>query len=159
MELLSLLALVGSEGDEPPQQLERPVMSQPSDAPLILYVEDEILLHGMLEDALREAGYQVVTASSGSEALDRLQTLAGTLRGLVTDINMPGGIGGWELGRHARGLIPALPIVYVSGGSEHEWTAEGVPHSVMVAKPFAVSQIVVAIAHLINASDAPGSDS
>lgn len=128
-------------------------------APLILYVEDEILIQDLLEVALRDAGYEVVTASSGAEALDRLQTLSGTLHGLVTDINLPGGIGGWEIGRHARGLNPTLPIVYVSGASEHEWTAEGVPHSVMVAKPFAAAQVVVAISSLMNASDMPGSDS
>jgi hypothetical protein len=62
----------------------------------------------------------------------------------------------WEIGRHARGLLPAIPIVYVSGESDHEWSAQGVPHSVMVAKPFAVSQVIVAIANLTNASDAPG---
>lgn len=130
-------------------------MSEVSAAPLILYVEDDILVQDALEVALRDAGYEVVTACSGSEALDRLQTLADGLKGLVTDVNLPGGIGGWEIGRHARGLIPSLPIVYVSGGSEHDWSAEGVPHSVMVAKPFATSQVVVAISSLINASDAP----
>lgn len=133
-------------------------MSEANGAPLILYVEDEVLVQDLVQAALGDAGYEVVVASSGSEALDRLQALAGTLRGLVTDINMPGAIGGWEIGRHARGLIPTLPIVYVSGGSEHEWTAEGVPHSVMVAKPFAASQVVVALSTLINASDVPKSD-
>lgn len=123
--------------------------------PLILYVEDEVLLQDILESALSDAGYQVVTASSGAEALDRLQALSGDLHGLITDINLPGGIDGWEIGRHARGLAPTLPIVYVSGGSDHEWTAQGVPQSVMVAKPFATSQIVVAISGLINASDTP----
>lgn len=134
-------------------------MSEVNCGPLVLYVEDEILIQDVLESALREAGYEVVTASSGSEALDRLQTLSGTLHGLVTDVNLPGGISGWEIGRHARGLIPTLPIVYVSGGSDHEWTAQGVPHSVMVAKPFAVSQVIVAISTLINATDAPGPES
>lgn len=130
-------------------------MAEVSGAPLILYVEDEILVQDALEFALRDAGYEVVTASSGSEALDRLQTLAGTLQGLITDVNLPGGIGGWEIGRHARGLLPALPVIYVSGASDHEWTAEGVPHSVMVPKPFAESQVVVAISNLINECDAP----
>ena len=131
-------------------------MSEPNSGPQILCVDDEIVIQEVLEIALGEAGYEVVMASSGSEALDRLQALAGTLRGLVTDVNLPGGISGWEIGRHARGLIPTLPIVYVSGASEHDWTAQGVPHSVMVPKPFAVSQVVVALSSLINAADTPG---
>ena len=34
--------------------------------------------------------------------------------------------------------------------SAHLWTAEGVPHSVLVQKPFAVAQVTTAIAQLIN---------
>lgn len=120
---------------------------------MILYVEDEILLHDVLETALEEAGYKVVVVGSGAEALDRLQTLAPVLKALVTDINLGGEISGWEIGRHARGLAPSLPVIYVSGGSEHDWMAQGVPHSVMIAKPFAPAQVVVAISSLINASD------
>ena len=46
-----------------------------------------------------------------------------------------------------------MPIVYVSGASGSEWTSKGVPHSVMISKPFASSQIVVAVSSLINATD------
>jgi len=120
---------------------------------LILYVEDEVLLHEILERALEEAGYKVVTAASGAEALERLQTLAPVLKAMVTDINLGSQITGWDIGRHARGLTPGLPIVYVSGASEHDWTAQGVPHSMMIAKPFAPAQVVVAISTLINSAD------
>jgi len=120
---------------------------------IILYVEDEVLLHEILESTLQEAGYKVVVVGSGAEALDRLQTLAPVLKALVTDINLNSDITGWEIGRHARGLAPGLPVVYVSGGSEHDWTAQGVPHSMMIAKPFAAAQVVVAISTLINAAD------
>jgi two-component system cell cycle response regulator CpdR len=121
--------------------------------PLVLYVEDELLLHELVEVALREAGYEVAVAGSGSDAMAQLQTLAPVLKALVTDVDLGGEITGWEIGRHVRGVLPGLPVVYVSGGSEQEWTAQGVPHSVMIAKPFVPAQIVVAISSLINALD------
>jgi len=129
-------------------------MSDATSTPLVLYVEDEVLIQDLLQTALEDAGFEVLVVSSGAEALDRLQTLSGDLKGLVTDINLGGAIKGWEIGRHARGLAPGLPVVYVSGGSEHEWTAEGVPHSMMISKPFAPAQVVVALSTLINAGGA-----
>jgi len=44
-----------------------------------------------------------------------------------------------------------IPIVYMSGASGHEWTSHGVPNSVLIAKPFAIGQIVTAVSQLLNA--------
>lgn len=41
----------------------------------------------------------------------------------------------------------------MSGDSAHEWTAQGVPNSVMVSKPFVVAQIITAISTLLNQAD------
>ena len=79
-----------------------------------------------------------------------------TFRGLVTDINLGTGPDGWAVARIAREVTPGLPVVYLSGASGHQWTSHGVPQSVMVAKPFANTQVVVAIAGLLNTSDMPG---
>jgi len=44
-----------------------------------------------------------------------------------------------------------MPVVYLSGDSEADWTARGVPQSVFIAKPFAPAQVVTAISTLLNA--------
>ena len=49
--------------------------------------------------------------------------------------------------------FPGLPVVYVSAASEHEWSAQGVPASVMIAKPCVSAQVVVAISSLLVVSD------
>ena len=77
------------------------------------------------------------------------------LRGVLTDINLGGGIDGWEVARRAREAIGRLPVVYVSGVSQREWTSHGVLGSVMVAKPFASAEVVVAISSFIIALDLP----
>ncbi len=126
-------------------------------APILLYVEDEALTQVLVETALREAGFAVLLASDGDEALAHLAAKSGDLRGLITDINLGDCPDGWDVARTARESISGLPVVYVSGASEHEWTAKGVPHSLMIAKPFAPAQIVVAISSLLVAADStPG---
>ena len=123
--------------------------------PLLLYVEDEVLIRIAVIDGLEEAGYSVAVAKSGAQALSLLAEHNAELRGLVTDINLGSGIDGWEVARTAREAIGGLPVVYVSAASQEEWTSRGVPGSVMIAKPFATAQVVVAISSLMTASDAP----
>ncbi len=122
-------------------------------APVLLYVEDEIITQDLVETSLREAGFEVLTASDGSQALDLLENSDGALRGLITDIDLGDGPDGWDVARKARERTGGLPVVYVSGASEGDWTSRGVPNSVMIAKPFAPAQIVVAISSLLVSTD------
>ena len=128
-------------------------MPSDSAAPILLYVEDDALTQDLVETALQEAGFEVLTASDGHEALVHLGANIEALRGLITDINLGECPDGWEIARSARESISGLPVLYVSGACEHEWTVKGVPNSLMVGKPFAPAQIVVAISSLIVASD------
>ena len=123
-------------------------------APVLLYVEDEFMTKDLVETALQEAGFEVLAASDGTRALGLLETTNGALRGLITDINLGDGPDGWEVARKARAATSRLAVVYVSGASEHEWAEKGVPNSLMISKPFAPAQIVVAISSLLVAADA-----
>lgn len=125
------------------------------ETPLLLYVEDEVLIQVAVIEGLEEAGYSVVVAKSGTEALSLLAKHSAELRGVLTDINLGSGIDGWEVARTAREAIGGLPVVYVSAASQQDWTSRGVPGSVMIAKPFATAQVVVAISSLMTASDSP----
>jgi CheY-like chemotaxis protein len=127
-----------------------------SDVPLrpsVLLADDEVLIRDLVEEALQEAGYLVTTAATGVEALAALETTSGFV-GLVTDINFGGPPVGWDVASRAREINPTIAVVYMTGDSGHEWAAHGVPQSTIVTKPFAPSQIAVAIANLLNTSDA-----
>lgn len=121
-----------------------------NDAALLLVAEDEALLRDFLEDGLAENGFGVVLAKDGAEALRELEARADQLRGLVTDIRLGIGPNGWEIAHRARELVPNLPIVYISGDSLHEWSANGVPESVILQKPFILAQLVTALTNLMN---------
>ena len=128
-------------------------MSTDPAAPVLLYVEDEFLIQDMLVTALEEAGFHVLVANDGNQALEILGSPVQALHGLITDINLGAGPDGWDISRKAREITSGLPVVYVSAASEHEWTSRGVPSSVMISKPFVPAQVVVAISSLLIVSD------
>jgi len=118
--------------------------------PLILIIEDEAQLQGIVEDALSEAGFEPAIAPSGEEAVTLLRGRSSKYRALVTDISLRGRIDGWEVARQAREIDPEFPVVYMSGASAVDWPSKGVPNSIMLEKPFAPAQLVTAIANLLN---------
>jgi len=120
---------------------------------LILLIEDEEATRLVLGETLGDGGFELKVAANGKEALDVLQSQHEMLRGLITDINLGPGPDGWAIARRARELCPDLPVVYMSGASGDDWTAQGVPHSTLITKPFAPAQIVTAISSLLNAED------
>ena len=115
---------------------------------LILLVEDEALVLMTIESALQDAGYEVLSAGSGREAVATLEERVDELAALVTDVRMEAP-DGWGVARRARELKPTLPVVYVTGDSAHDWASQGVPGSVLVEKPFAPAQIVTAVSSLL----------
>ena len=122
------------------------------DVPFVLVTEDDELIQGILVDALTEAGFEPIVASSGENAVELLDASHSKYRALVTDINLGRGkMDGWEVARHARGIDPAFPIVYASGDCAEDWGSKGVPNSIMLAKPFAPAQLVTAVCQLLNA--------
>ena len=118
-------------------------------APCILVVDDEALIHLMLEADLTDAGFTVIVENSVDDALARLEASGSNCQALVTDINLGKDRSGWDIARHARELNPHIPVVYMTGDSAQDWPIQGVPGSVLVCKPFASVQIVNAVAQLI----------
>lgn len=115
-----------------------------------MVVEDEPLIGLSVQDGLEDAGYDVRLVNNAVKALHELESAADVLNALVTDIRLQGDGDGWQVARRARELNPLLPVVYMSGDSAVEHTSQGVPHSIMVQKPFAPAQIVTAVSTLIN---------
>ena len=121
--------------------------------PVVLLVEDEPLILLVAQDALEAGGYTVLPALHAFEALDILGKRSADLSGLVTDVRLPGGPDGWEIGRRARELRPSLPVVYTTGDSAADWSARGVPNSVVVQKPYAGAQLLTAMSTLVTAAN------
>lgn len=122
-------------------------------ATTLLLVDDEPLIVQMLEDDLAAAGFNIVAAANGREAIDTLDAWSNDIAGVVTDIRLGQGPSGWEVARHARGLSSTIPIVYMTGDSAGEMNLQGVTNSFLVHKPLAGPQIVSAITSLLQSPD------
>ncbi|WP_037402097.1 response regulator [Sinorhizobium fredii] len=117
----------------------------------IMLVEDEGLLLFEFEEALTEAGFNVVAVSSGTKAMDYLRSAEGAAKGVVTDIRLPDrAFDGWEVARIAREIDPEVVVVYISGHGAVDWPSKGVPNSIVLEKPFAIAQLITAISQLLN---------
>ncbi len=118
--------------------------------PIVVVVDDEALIGLVVEEGLSEAGYDVRLFHTATAVLHELECAAEIISALVTDIRLADDQDGWQVARRARELNPLLPVVYMSGDSAAEHSSQGVPHSIMVQKPFASAQIVTAVSTLIN---------
>ena len=118
--------------------------------PVIMVVEDEYDLQGIIEAALVEGGFETETVSSGEEALTLFRGKRKNYRALVTDVGLKGRLTGWEVAAQCREADPGFPIIYTSGAHASEWASKGVPNSIMLTKPFAPAQLVTGISQLLN---------
>ena len=117
---------------------------------LVLVVEDEPLILLDLETGLEEAGFRVVAVPNAEAAIEAFEENPGSFSSLLTDIRLGSGKSGWELARHVRNTNPTIPVVYISAHGAPQWSAEGVPESIMITKPFAPPQIITALSTLLN---------
>ena len=118
---------------------------------VIMVVEDNPEIQTLIDEALREGGFDPAITASGEEAVTLLRGNRDHYRALVTDVNLKGTMNGWEVARQAREIDPTFPVVYMTGAAADEWASHGVPNSILLTKPFAPAQLVTAISQLLNA--------
>jgi CheY-like chemotaxis protein len=103
----------------------------------ILLVEDEEMVRNVTERMLRAAGYRVLTAANGSEAMSACEGHPGEIHLLLTDVIMPQ-MSGRQLAEQLHGLRPGLRVLYMSGYTDDAIVHHGVldPGTKFIAKPF-----------------------
>jgi CheY-like chemotaxis protein len=85
------------------------------ESPTILVAEDEEVLRELFTLVLSRAGYRVLAAESGEEALQVSQPHKVTVDLLLTDINLASRMNGYQLAECLSKTFPALKVVYMSG--------------------------------------------
>jgi CheY-like chemotaxis protein len=128
-------------------------MSQTEDFPAkvpVLVADDEPLIRSLVDEALSDGGFAVIAATGGDEAIRQFDANASEIQAIVVDVRLGDGTDGWEVARHAREGNANVAVVYMSGDSAGQWASQGVPHSLMLQKPFTSAQVVTAVASLLN---------
>jgi PAS domain S-box-containing protein len=102
----------------------------------ILIVEDDSAVRGLARDVLLQAGYAVVDARDGGEALALTTKSSRSVDLLVTDLIMPG-LTGRELALQLKIQFPYVRVLYTSGYTRAAALTAGIdPRAPFLAKPF-----------------------
>lgn len=121
----------------------------------VLVVDDDSSIQTIVGETLSDSGFAPEIAASGEEAIGLLKTKE--YRAIVIDIAFGRDrVRGWSVARRARAANPAMPVIYITGGTADEWAVEGVPNSILLAKPFAPAQLVTAVSQLLNSANGVG---
>lgn len=128
------------DAEEPsPERTERGVGT-------ILVVDDEPAVRALSESVLKEAGYSVVLAEDGIQAIERVQAMGEEISLVVLDLTMPR-LAGAETARELRRILPNLPIVAMSGYGDAEVMERfsGAQIDDYLPKPFSPEQLMVKV--------------
>ena len=108
----------------------------------VLVVEDEPALRELTTRVLTAAGYVVLQAGSGADAIALLERHAGDLDLVFTDVVMPG-MNGRELAARLQTLRPGLRVLYTSGYTEDTILRHGVldDASRFLSKPYTPAEL------------------
>ena len=110
----------------------------------ILIVEDEESLLDIVAEVVQSLNYQVLRARSGREALELVDAGA-EFDLLLSDVVMPGGIGGFELAAQVRQRLPDKPVIYMTGYSGLLETDMGKVVAPTLQKPCAPAELGAAL--------------
>jgi PAS domain S-box-containing protein len=118
----------------------------------ILVVEDDDDVRAYSVDILRELGYRVIEAHDGPSAL-RLLERQFRVDLLFTDIVLPGGMTGAQVAAQARGIKPALKVLFTTGYARdaivhHGRLDQGVQ---LITKPFGMSDLATRVRDVLDA--------
>jgi signal transduction histidine kinase/CheY-like chemotaxis protein len=132
---------------------------------LVLVVEDEREVRDLVCQFLQAAGYNVLTAENGKEALDIAERMGKAIHAVLADVVMPH-MRGTELGAKLRAMLPHLKIVYMTGYLDPGDAGATFPgDALFLQKPFSRETVVSVIAEALRgkpkaaASNAPSAAS
>lgn len=122
--------------------------------PTVLVVDDEAALRVLAERMLRKAGYQVLVAADGQEAITLAERHGDAIACLLTDVVMPRMLGS-EVARRLTTRFPGLAVVYMSGYADPMLDGPGGldPDVTMVSKPFREADLLTAIGTAIRTGE------
>lgn len=101
----------------------------------ILIVDDDARMRDLLREHVTRMGYSVETAANGAEALSAVQRQRPDL--VLLDLRMPG-MNGLDVLKGIRDIDRTIPVMMVSGESDHSVIGETLKNAVFafVPKPF-----------------------
>lgn len=119
----------------------------------ILLVEDEESLREFGRVVLRRAGYEVIEAADGTEAMSIVEQARPSLSLIFTDVIMPS-MSGPEMARRLKPIYPATPVLYTSGYTRSVVIENGSqsPEFEFIQKPYTSQELLQRLQTMLAAS-------
>jgi signal transduction histidine kinase/integral membrane sensor domain MASE1/CheY-like chemotaxis protein len=120
----------------------------------ILIVEDDGAVRRLARDILTEAGYAIIEARDGEEALSRTLAHPSLVDLVITDVVMPG-LTGRELAARLAEAFPTIRVLYTSGYAKAATLTAGIDGTApFLPKPFLPTDLLDKVRQILN--HAPG---
>jgi signal transduction histidine kinase/ActR/RegA family two-component response regulator len=142
--------------DDPLEELGKdPAESVPAQE-VILLVEDQDALRGLVRELLEAEGYAVLEAEGAEQALQIAADEARVIDLLLTDVIMPK-MSGQQLAERLVVSRPAIKVLYMSGYADQTLGSNGLlePDQALLQKPFTVDALARRVREVLSASGAP----
>ncbi len=120
--------------------------------PIVLVVDDDLLVREPIADYLREVGYEVLEAGDAHEAINVVDH-ADHVDVVFSDVRMPGELDGIGLARWVRAHRPDVAVLLTSGYDGKGWLASDLGRDVrLLQKPYTQDQVLRHIKRLLSAA-------
>ena len=131
-----------SDRDELPVEPEPVLQVDEGGTETVLLVEDEEQLRMVVAESLRQAGYTVLEAQNGDEAIGHCTRHQGRIDLLLSDVVMPG-LNGRRVSDVAKSIRADISVLYMSGYTAEAIKRHGVlePHVPFLQKPFTPAKL------------------
>ena len=113
----------------------------------ILLVDDEESIHLLYREEFEEDGYEVHSALSGEEALEKLGIIRPDL--VILDINMPG-MNGIDVLRRMKELQPNMPVILCSAYQEFKQDLASWASDAYIVKSANLDELKAAVHNLLS---------
>lgn len=133
---------------DPSSLVELPAVAAPGGE--ILVVEDEPTIAQLLQHCLQRAGHRIRLAADGASALAAFAAGRDRIGLVLIDCHLPD-LGGGDLARQLRELVPGLPLLMTSGRDQRTLVnalAAGGPTG-FLPKPFFPAEILTRVRGLL----------
>jgi CheY-like chemotaxis protein len=122
--------------------------AMPVPSPTILIVDDEPRLLTALREILEDAGYGVLSAPNGPEALRVVTHHPDPIDLVVTDLLMPG-MGGLDLARQLFVERPTVKVLFLSGYADKETIAAAGLAAPILQKPISANALLAKVQEVL----------
>lgn len=116
--------------------------------PCVLFVDDEEAVRRLGARALRGAGFEVLLAADGVEAVECFKAQHATIAVVVMDMTMPRMTGG-AAAELMHGICPTVPLILSTGFSCDDTASELVGVSATLQKPYRINTLIETVRHVL----------